>query len=91
MIHAGEGDNDHRDGRNWCPPGLERKNNGCQPPGQAKKGDRWSNQYHQGASSYGQRYRDTSRYLYRYSDGRIYQIDRRTNRVVNVTMAPRRR
>jgi opacity protein-like surface antigen len=83
-------DNDRRGGRNGCPPGLERKNNGCQPPGQAKKGDHYSNQYGRVPASYGQRYRDTQRYLYRYNDGRIYQIDRRTNRVASVTNAPRR-
>jgi hypothetical protein len=25
---------------NWCPPGLDRKNNGCNPPGQLMKEDR---------------------------------------------------
>ncbi len=83
--------NDRRNSQTWCPPGLERKNNGCQPPGQANKGDRYNNQYGPVPTSYGQRYRDTSRYYYRYIDGRIYQIDRRTNIVVNVTSAPRRR
>jgi hypothetical protein len=78
-------------GRNGCPPGLERKNNGCQPPGQVmRQGDRYANQYARVPASYGQRYRDTQRHLYRYNDGRIYQIDRRTNRVVGVTNAPRR-
>jgi hypothetical protein len=38
---------------------------------------------------YGERYRDTSRYLYRYNDGRIYQIDRRSGRVVQVTSVRR--
>ncbi|SIS90121.1 hypothetical protein [Neptunomonas antarctica] len=27
----------HQERRNHCPPGLKKKNNGCQPPGQAKK------------------------------------------------------
>ncbi len=35
----------HRAPANFCPPGLARKNNGCQPPGQARKlyqrDDRW--------------------------------------------------
>ena len=38
---------------------------------------RYANQYQRVPASYGQRYRDTQRYLYRYNDGRIYQIDRR--------------
>ena len=84
-------DDDRRGGRNACPPGLERKDNGCQPPGQAmRQGDRYSNQYARVPSRYGERYRDTQRYLYRYNDGRIYQIDRRTNRIASVTNAPRR-
>lgn len=28
---------DYYSGRDFCPPGLARKNNGCLPPGQAKK------------------------------------------------------
>ena len=27
----------HEHGRGFCPPGLAKKNNGCMPPGQAKK------------------------------------------------------
>jgi len=85
-----------RDGR-WsdnngraCPPGLARKNNGCLPPGQAQRqGDRYSNEYGRVPTSYGDRYRDNDRYLYRYNDGRIYQIDRRTNRIVSMTTARR--
>ncbi len=83
--------NDRRNSQTWCPPGIERKNNGCQAPGQARKGDRYNNEYGPVPTSYGQRYRDTSRYFYRHNDGRIYQIDRHTNLVVNVTSAPRRR
>ena len=82
-------DGDRRNGRD-CPPGLAKKNNGCQPPGQAmKQGDRYNNQYARVPSSYGERYRDTQRYLYRYNDGRIYQVDRRTGRVVRVSEARR--
>lgn len=77
-------DNDGRYGRD-CPPGLAKKNNGCLPPGQAKKrGDRYSNQYGGVPSGYGDRFRDTQQYIYRYNDGRIYQIDRYTNRIVRV-------
>jgi hypothetical protein len=83
-------DNDNRNGRDGCPPGLAKKNNGCQPPGQAMRmGDRYSNQYARVPASYGARYRDTPRYIYRYNDGRIYQVDRRTNLVVRVTATRR--
>ena len=83
-------DDDRAYGRDGCPPGLARKDNGCQPPGQAMRtGDRYANQYARVPASYGERYRDTSRYLYRYNDGRIYQIERRTGVVVRVTAARR--
>jgi hypothetical protein len=82
-------DRDRRNGRD-CPPGLAKKSNGCQPPGQAmKQGDRYNSQYGRVPASYGERYRDTQRYLYRYNDGRIYQVDRRTGRVVRVSDARR--
>lgn len=75
----------YRDGRYYgssCPPGLAKKNNGCLPPGQAKKA-RWG---------VGQRlpstYRDDyipSRYrsyynsgTYRYYDGYVYRVDPQT-------------
>ena len=72
-------DDDDRFGRNGCPPGLAKKNNGCLPPGQAKKmddgrfdrlGDR--------------RFEDTDRYVFRRDGDRIVQIDRRTGQVVRV-------
>jgi len=82
-------DDDRRNGRG-CPPGLSKKNNGCLPPGQAKKmGDRYDDRYGNVPSQYGSQYRDTQRYIYRYNDGRIYQIDRRTGRIVRVTEARR--
>ena len=84
-------DNDRRyDGRNGCPPGLAKKNNGCQPPGQAMRtGERYGNQYARVPASYGERYRDTQRYLYRYNDGRIYQVDRRSGLIVRVSTVRR--
>lgn len=84
-------ENDRRyGGRDWCPPGLARKDNGCQPPGQAMRtGDRYNNQYARVPAGYGERYRDTQRYIYRYNDGRIYQVDRRSGLVVRVTTARR--
>lgn len=35
-VHVREYYSQHYNGRN-CPPGLAKKNNGCMPPGQAKK------------------------------------------------------
>ena len=83
---------DRRDGyrssyRN-CPPGLARKHNGCQPPGQARqqwrRGYRVPNgygsytAYDQIPYEYRNRYNldPDNRYIYR--DNTIYQIDPRT-------------
>lgn len=68
-----------RDGR--CPPGLAKKNNGCLPPGQAKRYDERygnDNRYRDGSS-----YRDSDRYVWqRDRAGRMVQVDRRTGRIV---------
>ena len=71
-----------------CPPGLAKKNNGCLPPGQAKKafglGQRIQPSYY-GAYNVPQEYRafyrDTGDYFYRYDndDGYIYRIDSGSN------------
>lgn len=53
----------------WCPPGLARKGNGCQPPGQARKLDR----YDGWASWYPVRYRDDG-YDWRSSNGYLYRV-----------------
>jgi hypothetical protein len=75
-----------RYGRNGCPPGLARKNNGCLPPGQAKKrGDIYDDRLGGMLSGFGARYRDNERFIYRSDNtGRIYQVDRRTGRIVRV-------
>ena len=75
-------DDDRRFGRNACPPGLDKKNNGCLPPGQAKKGDRSSGQF--GDMRMDRRFQDTDRFIYREDGDRILQIDRRTGLVVAV-------
>ena len=100
----GDRDGNHRTGwgtygawGNSCPPGLAKKRNGCQAPGQARKryntGQRWSNNYGQ-AWSYNQipydmrqRYnlRTNDRYYYR--DGYLYQVNPRTNVVSQVLSA----
>jgi hypothetical protein len=81
------GEWDERGRWNDCPPGLERRNNGCVPPGQER---RWDDDDHDRSGGwyavperYRYQYRDTDRYYYRYRDGYIYQMDRRTNRTVN--------
>ncbi|MCA1661826.1 MAG: hypothetical protein LC648_06575 [Novosphingobium sp.] len=73
-------DDDDRFGRNGCPPGLAKKNNGCLPPGQAKKmgdSDRfgWRDR---------DRFEDSDRFVYRRDGDRVLQIDRRTGQVVRV-------
>lgn len=73
-----------------CPPGLAKKNNGCLPPGQARKAaaalgsrvDRsWfaSNRLPNG---YRDLYYDTPDYYYRYDNvGNIYRVDSRNNMI----------
>ena len=72
---------------NGCPPGLARKNNGCLPPGQAKKmfglGDRVSRSWFASSAlplGYRSLYYDTPDYYYRYDNaGNIYRVDARNN------------
>lgn len=72
-----------------CPPGLAKKNNGCLPPGQAKKlfglGDRLQPAWFSGVAmpaGYRTLYYDSPSQYYRYdSDGYIYRIDSRTNMI----------
>lgn len=63
-----------------CPPGLDKKRNGCLPPGQAKKmvGQRLSDNYRLSALPRSLRniYRDNDDYTYRYRDNYIYRVDR---------------
>lgn len=73
----------------FCPPGLARKNNGCLPPGQAKKlfavGDRLQPVWFSGAlmpALYRDLYYDTPSHYYRYdNEGYIYRVDARSNRI----------
>jgi hypothetical protein len=72
-------------GGGGCPPGLAKKNNGCLPPGQAKKlfaqGQRVPNGYN-GYTPYGSIPYDLRRqydlkddYRYIYRDDYLYQVD----------------
>lgn len=83
-------------GNRSCPPGLAKKNNGCLPPGIAKRsfnvGDRWNSNY--GQWSYNQvpldwrnQYNldDDNRYYYR--NGYLYSVDPRTRLVESVIQA----
>ena len=76
----------YADGFADCPPGLARKNNGCLPPGQAKKlfaGQALPLAYYSDYNiprQYQSWYRDTPDTYYRYDDGGyIYQVDRGSN------------
>ena len=66
-----------------CPPGLAAKNDGCLPPGQAKKliGSALPQAYSDDAldGPYRSWYRDNDRYYYRMGDGYIYRVDRGSN------------
>jgi Ni/Co efflux regulator RcnB len=85
------------DARGACPPGLAKKNNGCMPPGQAKKlysvGQRYNHNYGH-AWTYNQipyhlrtqhSFDQSGRYYYR--DGYLYQVNPRTMLVQQVVSA----
>ena len=86
-------DRDYRDGR-ACPPGLAKKNNGCLPPGQVGRDydrddrdrdgryDRDDRYDRNGGDAARYGFRDTDRYVFRYENGRVLQIDRRSGNVV---------
>ena len=84
-------------GAGGCPPGLAKKNNGCMPPGQAKKmyrvgqrfpqsyGDRW--RYNQIPYDLRQQYGLNPYDRYYYGDGYLYQVDPKTLLVEQVVRA----
>ncbi len=72
-----------------CPPGLAKKNNGCLPPGQARKlgvGDRIPAQLDEYnlPQRYRERYRDSGDHTYRYEDEQIYRVNRRSGIVEQI-------
>ncbi|WP_294120507.1 hypothetical protein [Sphingomonas sp.] len=80
-----------------CPPGLAKKNNGCLPPGQAKKlynigqrwprdyGNRWN--YSQIPEDLRDRYDFDDDHRYYYGDGYLYQVDPATMLISQVVSA----
>jgi hypothetical protein len=80
-----------------CPPGLAKKNNGCMPPGQARKlyrtgqrfplgyGNAWS--YNQIPYELRRQYDLDRRNRYYYGDGYIYGVDPRTRVIESVVSA----
>jgi hypothetical protein len=83
--------------RGGCPPGLAKKNNGCLPPGQAKKmyyvgqrynrnfGNRWT--YNQIPDYLRSQYAFDPNDRYYYANGYLYQVDPRTLLVQQVISA----
>lgn len=84
----------NRYGANDCPPGLARKNNGCLPPGQAKRlftqgqriptGYRFFNDYNDIPLAYRSRVPFNDGYRYIYRDDTVYVVDPATRLVTSV-------
>jgi len=84
-------------GTGGCPPGLAKKNNGCMPPGQAKKlynvgqryplsyGNPWT--YNQIPYDLRTRYSLDPRSSYYYGDGYVYRVDPKTMLIQQVVSA----
>jgi len=80
-----------------CPPGLAKKNNGCLPPGQAKKLYNVGQRLPYGYNSYTpynqipydlrDRYDLDDDYRYIYRDAYLYQVDPKTMIVQQVLQA----
>ena len=80
-----------------CPPGLAKKNNGCLPPGQAKKlynvgqrfplgyGQPWN--YNQIPYNMRTQYGFNPGYNYCYGDGYVYRVDPATMLISQVVSA----
>jgi hypothetical protein len=85
------------DARGSCPPGLAKRDNGCQPPGQAKKtfdvgqrynrnfGDTWT--YDQIPPYLQSQYSFDRADRYYYNNGYLYQVDPKTMLVQQVISA----
>ncbi|HZF95487.1 MAG TPA: hypothetical protein VEZ20_11525 [Allosphingosinicella sp.] len=76
-------DRDGRDGQGWnrdCPPGLEKRNNGCIPPGQEGRDGRWEERRGDRDDRWEDRRGDDRRYDSPYDRNRDGYDDRDTNR-----------
>ena len=85
------------DARGRCPPGLAKKNNGCLPPGQARKmynvgqrynrnfGNLWS--YNQIPDYLRSQYAFDRGDRFYYNNGYLYQVDPRTMLIQQVVSA----
>ena len=94
-VHQGQGKVGY--GVGGCPPGLAKKNNGCMPPGQAKKlynvgqrfplnyGNQWG--YNQIPYDMRQRYGFDPNSRYYYGDGYLYRVDPTTMLIREVVSA----
>ena len=76
-----------------CPPGLAKKNTGCLPPGQWKKGDRLPDSWVAHFIAYGalpqfyrSRFGDDRRHRYLYRDGKVFVIDAVTHVVLDIIL-----
>jgi hypothetical protein len=74
-----------------CPPGLAKKNPGCVPPGQWKKGDRlpesWIGHYTAYAGLpdvFRSRYTNRTDRRYVYQNDKVYVVDAATRAVVDI-------
>ena len=94
-IHQGHAAANWWGDRN-CPPGLAKRNNGCLPPGIAKKsfdvGDRWNGNYRQWTynqvpTSWRTQYGLDPNNRYYYRNGYLYSVDPRTRLVESVIQA----
>ena len=70
---------------NGCPPGLDKRDNGCMPPGQVREllGARLPNSFSSAMVPLTMRgwYPDDEQFLYRSGDGFIYRVNRSNNLV----------
>lgn len=76
-----------------CPPGLAKKNPGCLPPGQWRKGDRlpdsWVSQYvryHDLPDYYRDHHPFNQNYRYLFRDNRVIVVNAATLVIVNIIL-----
>lgn len=95
--HGGQSQQVYGHSQAGCPPGLAKKNNGCLPPGQAKKlgiGQRYAQSYGYDRYAYNQIPYDLRQQYgldpsnnYYYDQGNLYGVDPRTQIVEQIISA----